>query len=138
MQRLRDHRLGNSPKNVFSSFKRSLSNSCCCCLVSKSYPTLCNPKHCRLLCPWDFPGKDTGGVAISFSRGIFPTQGSNPHQQHWQMDSLPLSHLESSLKCFLNAKHRNSKSLIQAITRFPRYFQYFVLPKCQETCDTVF
>ena len=23
----------------------------------------------RLLCPWNFPGKNTGGVAISFSRG---------------------------------------------------------------------
>ena len=26
-------------------------------------------------------------------QGIFPTQGLNPHFLHWQMDSLPLSHL---------------------------------------------
>ena len=31
-------------------------------------------------------------VAISFSRGIFPTQVSNLHLLHWQVDSLPLSH----------------------------------------------
>ena len=32
----------------------------------------------RLLCPWDFPGRNTGaGCQVPF-RGIFPTQGSNP------------------------------------------------------------
>ena len=36
-------------------------------------------------------------VAISFSRGIFLTQGSNLHLLHWQADSSPLSLLEN---CF--------------------------------------
>ena len=31
-------------------------------------------------------------VAISFSRGFFPTQGSNQCPQHWQVGSLPWSH----------------------------------------------
>ena len=31
-------------------------------------------------------------VAISFSRGIFPIQGSNSCLLHWQVDSLVLSH----------------------------------------------
>ena len=33
-----------------------------CCLVAKSHPTLCNHGllPARLLCPWDFPGKNTG------------------------------------------------------------------------------
>ena len=35
------------------------------------YPT-------RLLCPWDFPGKNTGLVAISFSRG-----SSGPRDRTW-------------------------------------------------------
>ena len=34
------------------------------CLVAKSRPILCIPLDCglsaRLLCPWDFPGKNTG------------------------------------------------------------------------------
>ena len=34
-------------------------------------------------------------VAISFSRGVFPTQGLNLYLLHWQADSLPLSHLRS-------------------------------------------
>ena len=35
--------------------------------VTKSSLTLCNPEDCRLLCPWGFPGNNTG-VSISFSR----------------------------------------------------------------------
>ena len=31
-------------------------------------------------------------VDTSFSRGIFLSQGSNPHLLHWQVDSLTLSH----------------------------------------------
>ena len=38
----------------------------------------------RLLCPWNFPGKNTGVGCISFSRGIFPTQGSNLYLLHCQ------------------------------------------------------
>ena len=34
-------------------------------------------------------------VAISFSKGIFLTQRSNPRLLHWQLGSLPLSHLGS-------------------------------------------
>ena len=32
----------------------------------------------RLLCPWDFPGKNTRMGCHVLLRGIFPTQGSNP------------------------------------------------------------
>ena len=30
------------------------------------------------LCPWDFPGKNTGVGGHFLLQGIFPTQGSNP------------------------------------------------------------
>ncbi|KAB0356771.1 hypothetical protein FD754_000927 [Muntiacus muntjak] len=33
----------------------------------------------RLLCPWDFPGKNTGMSYHFLLQGVFPTQGSNPH-----------------------------------------------------------
>ena len=50
----------------------------------------CSPT--RLLCPWDFPGKNTGvGCYVPF-QGIFWTQGSNLGPWNWQVDSLPLSH----------------------------------------------
>ena len=43
-----------------------------------------------LLCPWDFPGQNTG---VSFLlQGIFPNQGSNLHLLHWQASSLLLHH----------------------------------------------
>ena len=45
----------------------------------------------RLLCPWDFPGKNTGvGCHLLFQR-IFSTWGSNPHLiclLLWQVDSV--------------------------------------------------
>ena len=50
----------------------------------------------RLLCPWNFPGKNTGGGCNFLLQGIFTTQGSNPcllHLLRWQADSLPLHHL---------------------------------------------
>ena len=34
-------------------------------------------------------------------KGIFPTQGSNSHLLHWQVDSLPLSH-EGSTHLFIS------------------------------------
>ena len=33
----------------------------------------------RLLCPWDFPGKNTGVGCHFLLQGIFLTQGSNLH-----------------------------------------------------------
>ena len=36
------------------------------CLHAQLSSTLCDT---RLLCPWDYPGKDMEWVAISFSRG---------------------------------------------------------------------
>ena len=49
----------------------------------------------RLLCPWDFPGKNIGVGSHFFLQRIVLTQGLNPsllHLQHWQADSLPLRH----------------------------------------------
>ena len=50
-----------------------------------------------LLCPWNFPGENTGVGCHSLLQGIFPTQVSNPSLLHWQADSLPLSNLGSPL-----------------------------------------
>ena len=47
----------------------------------------------RLLCPWDFPGKNTGVGCHFLLQGIFPIQVSNPGflcLLQWQADSLPL------------------------------------------------
>ena len=47
----------------------------------------------RLLCPWNFPGKNTGMGRHFLLQGIFPTQGSNLHLLvvlNWQVSTLPL------------------------------------------------
>ena len=52
----------------------------CCCFVVVS--DSCDPMDCsptRLLCPWDFPDKNTGVGCHFLLQGIFLTQGSNPH-----------------------------------------------------------
>ena len=46
----------------------------------------------RLLCPWDFPSRNTGAGCHFLLQGIFPTQGWNLRLP-WQADSLPLSHI---------------------------------------------
>ena len=66
------------------------------CSVTQSCLTLCDPRDCslaaRLLCPWDSPGKNTGGGCHFLLQGIFPTQESNPHLLPWQEDFFPLCH----------------------------------------------
>ena len=55
---------------------------CCVCLVSKLCLTVCDPMDCS---PLGYPVHGISQprilewVAISFSRGIVPPQGSNPH-----------------------------------------------------------
>ena len=51
----------------------------------------------KLLCPWDFPGKNTGVGCHFLLQGILLTQGLNLRLLHWQADSLPLYHLGSSI-----------------------------------------
>ena len=55
----------------------------------------------RLLCLWDFPGKNTRVACHFLFQGIFLTQGSKLHLLHlmpWKVGSLPLSHLILSTK----------------------------------------
>ena len=52
-------------------------------------------KSTRLLCPWGFPGKNTGVGCRFLLQEIFLTKGSNPPVLHWQVDSLQLSHQEN-------------------------------------------
>ena len=68
-------------------------------VCAQSCPTLCDPIDCGL------PDSSVHGIfqtgilewpAISFCKGSFPMQRSNPRLLgllHWQADSLPLSHL---------------------------------------------
>ena len=74
----------------------------------------CNPIDCNP------PGSSVHGifqaiilecVAVSFSRGIFPPQGLNPHSLHWQADSSPLSYQGSPHTCIYTHTTRVDQDL---------------------------
>ena len=71
-----------------------------CCVGSSS---LRPHVTARLFCPWDSPGKNTGVGCHFLLQRFFLTRGSNPQLLHYQVDSSPLSHLETpffySLTC---------------------------------------
>ena len=53
-----------------------------CCLVAKPCPTPSRPhglQPARLLCPWDFPGRNPEVGSHFLLQGIFSTQGLNLH-----------------------------------------------------------
>ena len=52
------------------------------------YPT-------RLLCPWNFPGKNTGVGCLLQGASLPGDYTHLLHLLHWQVDSLPLCHLGS-------------------------------------------
>ena len=65
------------------------------CVHTQSCLTLCDPMDCkptRLLCPWDFPGKNTGVGCHFLLQEIFPTQGLNPGLLHCRQTLYHLSH----------------------------------------------
>ena len=86
-----------------------------CCQSLSHVRLCCNPMDCkpaRLLCPWDFPVKNTGVGCHFCLQGIFLTQRLNPSLPHRQVDSLPLSHkghLFSGLACNLRQKASQTK-----------------------------
>ena len=79
------------------------SSLCCCCyclvtkqVVSDSSATPWT-EVCQASLSMGFPtGKRTGVGCHFLLQGIYPTERLNPCLQHWQVDSLPLSHLGST------------------------------------------
>ena len=78
----------------------------CACMLSHSAVSGSLPPHglqpAGLLCPWNFPGRNTAVSCHFLLQGNFLTQGSNPRLLcllHWQADSLPLYHLGSPQTC---------------------------------------
>ena len=81
---------------------------CWCCLLAKSCLTLLQPHGLypnRLLCPWDFPGKNFGVVCHFLFQGIFLIQGSD----------LRLSH------CKRNLYHWATREAHEESIKIPKY-----------------
>ena len=84
------------------------------------------------LCPWDFPGKNTGVDCHSLLQQIFPIQGLNPRRQHWQVGSLTLSHQGSPRKQYLG----HSKYYQEQVHTDPKGKQAFCLRGAKrKLCD---
>ena len=66
----------------------------------------------RLLCPWDFPGKNTGVGCHALLQGIFPALGL-------QADSLPLGRPTQHHGCTQHRRIRHSKCLIPCYVHPP-------------------
>ena len=49
-------------------------------------------KPAKLLCLWDFPGKNTGVGCHALLQGIFPTKRSNKDLQHCRRILYRLNH----------------------------------------------
>ena len=62
---------------------------------SESHSVMSEPS--RLLCSWDFPGKNTGVGCHCLLQGIFLTQGSNPGSLHCRQILYCLSYQGSPL-----------------------------------------
>ena len=77
-------------------------------------------KPTRLVCPWDFPGKNTGVVRHLLLHRIFPTKGSNPHLLHGRADSWPSV---PSGKPFIVAT-KNSSILIHHLLFPAQFYRY--------------
>ena len=74
----------------------------------------------RLLCPWNFPGKNTGAGCHFLFQGIFLTQGSNLcllHLLQWQADFLPLVPLGKT-SVLLRAMHVCMQSHLSRVWLF--------------------
>ena len=77
------------------SLEHTLKNSVQFSSVTQSWLTLCDPCGlwpARLLCPWDFPGQNTGVGCHFLLQRIFLAQGSNPGLPHSRQTIYHLSY----------------------------------------------
>ena len=59
-------------------FTNYFSGPMLCSVASVTFDSLRSLQPTRLLCPWDFPSKNTRVSYHFLLQGIFPTQGLNP------------------------------------------------------------
>ena len=67
--------------NLLEAISVSVCESVSCSVMSNSLQSH-GLRPTRLLCPWDFPGKNIGVGCHCLLQGIFPTQRLNPGLLH--------------------------------------------------------
>ena len=81
----------------------------------------------RLLCPWDFPGKNTETGCHFLLQGIFPTLGLNPHLLH-------LLHASRQVLYQLSNQGHPIQSIVNAL-KFLCALSSLLLPHSPEIID---
>ena len=76
------------------SLKISRVYLCVCSVLSDSLQPY-GLQPARLLCPWFYTSVESRVGHHFLLQGIFPGKGSSLSLLHWQVESLPLSHLGS-------------------------------------------
>ena len=66
-----------------------------------------------MLCPWDFPGKNTGVCFHFLLQAIFLTQRLKSWFLHWQADYLPLTHEGNPVEYYSVIKMNKIVSLLE-------------------------
>ena len=88
----------------------------CVCVCSVVPGSL---QHTRLLCPWDFPGKNTAVDYHFLLLGNLPDPGiklASPMSPALQVDSLPLSHWRSpSILLLMNIQRNMSQNCMHPV-----------------------
>ena len=101
------------------AIERSEEEKWSCSVVSDSlWPNELLPA--RLLCPWDFPGKNTRVGCHFLLQGIIPTQGSNPGLLHCRQTPYWLSHEGSSEVAIFSPKPGPTPDPIRSSTGNPQ------------------
>ena len=107
------HRRSPTVNEIAAFLNTSILSFISACMLSRSVvsdslrPQGLQPT--RLLCPWNFPGKNTGVGCHFLLQDIFPILWLNPcllRLLQWQVDSLPLAPPE-----FISASSINSQGL---------------------------
>ena len=107
--------------------RESVSGRMCVCAHSVMSESLLLHRlwPARLLCPWNFPGGNTGAGYHFLLQGIFLTQGSSPHLLHllhwhcatWERECNKLESKKSHPTFSFNIKKVILKAIHRKITR---------------------
>ena len=104
---------------------------CACSVMANSL----QPQPTRLLCPWNFPGKN-GGMGCHFLlQGVFLTQGLSPILLlllYCQEDSLPLSHPGSPYTSIYTKNKNNLGTQLRSSSWSPRQLGKNIRVSCSQ------
>ena len=103
--------------SLVSAYPSVLYRQCVCMLSHSVMSAFLRPhkrEPIRLLCLWNFPGKNTGVGCHFLLQGIFPTQGLNPRLLHHP--PAPPGSLQAVAQGRLAGWHRGQNSDVSPVS----------------------